>query len=92
VRVERLGLLLGQAGPVARAARHGALPAEASSSLRLSLSRLTTAAEVDRALEIVPAAVAGLRSLLGSWRAEGAVGKLLPASPGSRNSSGPQRL
>jgi len=38
-------------------------PAEARSSLRLSLSRLTTAEEVDRALEIIPAAVARLRSL-----------------------------
>lgn len=44
----------------------GLSPAEASSSLRLSLSRFTTAADVERALELVPAAVAGLRSLLGS--------------------------
>jgi len=41
----------------------GLSPAEARSSLRLSLSRLTTAEEVDRALEIIPAAVARLRSL-----------------------------
>ena len=38
-------------------------PAEARSSLRLSLSRLTTAEEIDRALAIIPAAVARLRSL-----------------------------
>jgi cysteine desulfurase len=41
----------------------GLSPAEARASLRLSLSRLTTAEEVDRALEIIPAAVARLRSL-----------------------------
>ena len=41
----------------------GLSPAEARSSLRLSLSRLTTAEEIDRALEIIPAAVARLRSL-----------------------------
>ena len=41
----------------------GLRPAEARSSLRLSLSRLTTAEEIDRAIEIIPAAVARLRSL-----------------------------
>lgn len=41
----------------------GLTPAEARSSLRLSLSRLTTAEEIDRALEIIPAAVTRLRSL-----------------------------
>ena len=41
----------------------GLTPAEARSSLRLSLSRLTTAEEIDRALEIIPAVVARLRSL-----------------------------
>jgi len=41
----------------------GLTPAQARSSLRLSLSRLTTAQEIDRALEIIPAAVARLRSL-----------------------------
>jgi cysteine desulfurase len=41
----------------------GLSPAEARSSLRLSLSRLTTAEEIDRALEIIPAVVAHLRSL-----------------------------
>jgi cysteine desulfurase len=38
-------------------------PAEARSSLRLSLSRLTTEPEIARALEIIPATVAHLRSL-----------------------------
>jgi cysteine desulfurase len=41
----------------------GLTPAEAKSSLRLSLSRLTTDAEIDRALDIIPAAVAHLRSV-----------------------------
>jgi cysteine desulfurase len=41
----------------------GLTPAEARSSLRLSLSRLTTAEEINRALTIIPAAVARLRSL-----------------------------
>ena len=41
----------------------GLSPAEARSSLRLSLSRLTTADEIDRALALIPAAVARLRSL-----------------------------
>jgi len=41
----------------------GLTPTEARSSLRLSLSRLTTAEEIDRALEIIPAAVTRLRSL-----------------------------
>jgi cysteine desulfurase len=41
----------------------GLTPTQARSSLRLSLSRLTTTDEIDRALEIIPAAVARLRSL-----------------------------
>jgi cysteine desulfurase len=41
----------------------GLTPTEARSSLRLSLSRLTTEEEIDRALTIIPAAVARLRSL-----------------------------
>ena len=41
----------------------GLTPAEARSSLRLSLSRLTTAEEIDRALAIIPAAVARLRAI-----------------------------
>jgi len=41
----------------------GLTPAQARSSLRLSLSRLNTEQEIDRALEIIPAAVARLRSL-----------------------------
>jgi cysteine desulfurase len=41
----------------------GLTPTEARSSLRLSLSRLTTEAEIDEALRIIPTAVARLRSL-----------------------------
>jgi len=41
----------------------GLSPAEARSSLRLSLSRLTTTAEIEQALAIIPAAVVRLRSL-----------------------------
>jgi cysteine desulfurase len=41
----------------------GLTPAEARSSLRLSLSRLTTQAEIDEALRIIPATVARLRSI-----------------------------
>jgi cysteine desulfurase len=41
----------------------GLTPAEARSSLRLSLSRLTTEEDITRALEIIPATVARLRSL-----------------------------
>lgn len=41
----------------------GLTPEQARSSLRLSLSRLTTDDEIERALEIIPAAVARLRSV-----------------------------
>jgi cysteine desulfurase len=41
----------------------GLTHAEARASIRFSLSRLTTSEEIDRALEIIPAAVARLRSL-----------------------------
>jgi cysteine desulfurase len=41
----------------------GLTPAEARSSLRLSLSRLTTDDDISRALEIIPAAVGRLRSM-----------------------------
>ena len=41
----------------------GLTAAEARGSLRLSLSRLTTAEDIDAALEIIPAAVERLRSL-----------------------------
>jgi len=44
----------------------GLTPAEASSSVRLSLSRYTTEAEVDRAAEILSGAVRRLRALLGA--------------------------
>ena len=40
----------------------GLTPEQANSSLRLSLSRLTTDDEIDHALEIIPAVVARLRS------------------------------
>jgi cysteine desulfurase len=42
----------------------GMTATEARSSLRFSLSRLTTEAEIDRALEVITAAVSRLRSLL----------------------------
>ncbi|HEY4009427.1 MAG TPA: cysteine desulfurase family protein [Acidobacteriaceae bacterium] len=41
----------------------GLTPAQARGSLRLSLSRLTTNSEIDRALEIIPGAVERLRNL-----------------------------
>ena len=41
----------------------GLTPEQARTSLRLSLSRLTTDEELDRTLEIIPAAVARLRNL-----------------------------
>ncbi len=41
----------------------GLTPEQAHSSLRLSLSRLTTDEEIDRALEVIPAAVTRLRSI-----------------------------
>jgi cysteine desulfurase len=41
----------------------GLTPAQARSSLRLSLSRFTTEPEINRALQIIPTAVARLRSL-----------------------------
>ncbi len=44
----------------------GLSPAEASSSVRLSLSRYTTEAEVERALEVLSNAVRRLRALLGA--------------------------
>jgi cysteine desulfurase len=40
----------------------------ARASLRFSLSRFTTEAEIDRALELVPAAVARLRELSPVYR------------------------
>ena len=46
----------------------GLTQAEARASIRLSLSRLTTTEEIDRALEIIPTAVARLRSLTSSTR------------------------
>ena len=52
----------------------GLSPARARASLRFSLSRMTTEAEVDSALKMVPEAVARLRSLSPSWKLGEAVG------------------
>jgi cysteine desulfurase len=46
----------------------GLSPARARASIRLSLSRLTTAEDVDFALAIIPAAVARLRALSPTWQ------------------------
>lgn len=46
----------------------GLTAGRARASIRLSLSRLTTAAEVDAALQIIPAAVNRLRDLSPTWR------------------------
>jgi cysteine desulfurase len=46
----------------------GLTPARARASIRFSLSRLTTAEEIDEALKIIPAAVARLRELSPAWR------------------------
>ncbi len=48
----------------------GLPPSEARASVRFSLGRHTTAAEIDAALEIVPAAVAQLRRLAPAYKAE----------------------
>ena len=48
----------------------GLTPARARASVRLSLSRLTTDAEVDAALAIIPAEVARLRDLSLTWNKE----------------------
>jgi cysteine desulfurase len=50
----------------------GLSPDEARASLRFSLGRHTTAAEIDLALQIVPAAVEQLRELSPSYRKEAA--------------------
>jgi cysteine desulfurase len=50
----------------------GLTPVRARGSIRLSLSRLTTEAEVDAALQIIPAAVARLRELSPTWKKEAA--------------------
>ncbi len=46
----------------------GLSPARARASIRLSLSRLTTAEDVDSALAIIPAAVDRLRTLSPTWQ------------------------
>jgi cysteine desulfurase len=48
----------------------GLTPVRARGSIRISLSRLTTEAEVDAALKIIPAAVARLRELSPTWKKE----------------------
>jgi cysteine desulfurase len=50
----------------------GLLPEEARASLRFSLGRHTTAADIDFALQVVPAAVAQLRELSPTYRKEAA--------------------
>jgi cysteine desulfurase len=45
----------------------GLSPARARASIRFSLSRLTTAQEIDEALTLIPAAVARLRDLSPTW-------------------------
>jgi cysteine desulfurase len=46
----------------------GLSPARARASIRFSLSRLTTAEEIDEALTLIPAAVARLRDLSPTWK------------------------
>jgi len=46
----------------------GISPARARASIRFSLSRLTTPAEIEQVLKIVPEAVARLRSLSPTWK------------------------
>jgi cysteine desulfurase len=54
----------------------GLSPTRARASIRFSLSRLTTAEEIDEALALIPAAVARLRDLSPTWRKSPA---LIPA-------------
>ena len=60
----------------------GLSEARARASVRFSLSRLTTEEEVERAVELVPAAVARLRELSPSWRKAVATVKLRLQVPG----------
>lgn len=55
----------------------GLSPARARASIRFSLSRLTTAEEIDQALTLIPTAVARLRDLSPTWRKTPAT--LIPA-------------
>ncbi|MBS1821467.1 MAG: cysteine desulfurase [Acidobacteria bacterium] len=52
----------------------GLSPARARATLRFSLSKLTTEAEIDEVLKIIPAAVAHLRELSPTYNKTGAVG------------------
>ena len=63
----------------------GLTPARARASVRFSLSRLTTAKEIDYALEIVPAAVARLRTLSPTWKKLVAVLAQPPVTASSPN-------
>jgi cysteine desulfurase len=54
----------------------GLSPARARASIRFSLSKLTTEADIDFALSLVPAAVERLRSLSPTWRK---ASELIPA-------------
>jgi cysteine desulfurase len=54
----------------------GLSPARARASIRFSLSRLTTAEEIDQALALIPAAIVRLRDLSPTWRKSPA---LIPA-------------
>ena len=48
----------------------GLPPARARATIRISLSRLTTQAEIDTALTLIPTAVARLRELSPAWKKE----------------------
>ena len=48
----------------------GLPPARARATIRISLSRLTTEAEIDTALTLIPTAVARLRELSPAWKKE----------------------
>ena len=62
-RQRRLRLPVGRHRALARPHRHGPPRPRAHASIRISLSRLNTPAEIDRALEIIPAAVTRLRQI-----------------------------
>jgi cysteine desulfurase len=47
----------------------GLAPARARASIRISLSRMTSAGEIEEAIRLIPAAVAQLRSISRSWKA-----------------------
>ena len=61
--VDRLGVLVGHARTVARAARDGPAAHRTQNSLRFSLGLFSTDAEVDRVVEVLPRLVEKLRGL-----------------------------